>query len=62
MKLDQFLKWHGLVSTGGEAKALILTGNITVNGIVEVRRGRKLTNGDLINFGNISLTFDQSAL
>ena len=51
MKLDQFLKWQGLVSTGGEAKHLILAGNVRVNGIVETRRGRKITPGDKVQIG-----------
>ena len=48
MKLDQFLKWQGLVGTGGEAKQLILSGQVTVNGKEETRRGRKLIQGDLV--------------
>ncbi len=52
MKLDQFLKFHGIVSTGGEAKSLITSGLITVNGLVEKRRGRKLCPDDLVCFDN----------
>lgn len=48
MKLDQFLKWHGLVASGGEAKQLIQAGRIKVNGLVETRRGRRLANGDAV--------------
>ena len=48
MKLDQFLKWQGLVDTGGQAKQLIHAGEVTVNGKRETRRGRKLIHGDLI--------------
>ena len=42
IKLDQLLKAVNVVSTGGEAKMLILEGNILVNGEVETRRGRKI--------------------
>ena len=35
MKLDQFLKWQGLADTGGQAKILILSGDVKVNGFVE---------------------------
>ena len=52
MKLDQFLKWVGIVQTGGEAKLIIRSGNLLVNGIVETRRGRKLVEGDKIVFDN----------
>ncbi len=48
IKLEQFLKWAGLVSTGGEAKVLIQDGQVTVNGEVETRRGRQLKEGDLV--------------
>ena len=46
MKLDQFMKWKGWVSTGGEAKQRIQMGEVTVNGAVEIRRGRQLSAGD----------------
>ena len=52
MKLDQFLKFQGIVATGGEAKHLINAGLVTVNGLVESRRGRKLFPGDLVCFEN----------
>ena len=48
MKLDQFLKWKGLVATGGEAKQRIQAGHIKVNGLVETRRGRQLATGDAV--------------
>ncbi len=51
MKLDQFLKWKGIASTGGEAKHLITAGFIFVNGSEEQRRGRKLIPGDRVRFG-----------
>ncbi len=50
MKLDQFLKWHNLVNSGGEAKILIKSGQVKVNGEVEKRRGRKLNLGDKVIF------------
>ena len=46
MKLDQFLKWKNLVSSGGEAKIFIKSGSVKVNGVIETRRGRKLNKGD----------------
>ncbi len=48
--LDQFLKFAGIVGTGGQAKALIQGGEVRVNGQVETRRGRKLKPGDIIHF------------
>ena len=56
IKLDQFLKWQGLVETGGQAKQLIQSGAVRVNGQVETRRGRKLVNGDSVTAGGKTLT------
>jgi ribosome-associated protein len=47
--LGQFLKLAGLVSTGGEAKELIVSGLVLVNGQVETRRGRKMAPGDTVH-------------
>jgi ribosome-associated protein len=48
IKLDQFLKWAEIASTGGESKALIIDGKIKVNNTVEFARGKKLHEGDII--------------
>ena len=48
IKLDQFLKWQGIVQTGGEAKIIIQQGGVEVNGEEERRRGRKLVTGDRV--------------
>jgi ribosome-associated protein len=46
--LGQALKAANVVGTGGEAKVLIQTGEVRVNGKVETRRGLKLRGGDVI--------------
>jgi len=56
MQLDQFLKFHGLVGTGGEAKLLIQGCKVRVNGQIESRRGRKLQAGDQVELGGEMLT------
>lgn len=48
IKLDGFLKWAGVAATGGEAKELVVSGAVEVNGRVELRRGRKLRPGDRV--------------
>ncbi|NLM83580.1 MAG: RNA-binding S4 domain-containing protein [Clostridiales bacterium] len=52
IRLDAFLKYANLVSTGGEAKILIQQGEAMVNGETECRRGRKLYPGDIVTFEN----------
>lgn len=46
--LGQALKLADLVDTGGEAKVLVQAGDVSVNGEVETRRGRKLEAGDVV--------------
>lgn len=53
IRLDQFLKLVNAVSSGGEAKHLIQGGQVTVNNEVEIRRGRKLVNGDIVRFDDM---------
>ena len=50
IKLGQALKAAGLVLSGVEAKDAILEGQVKVNGETELRRGRKLYDGDKIQF------------
>lgn len=51
--LDAFLMWAGVADTGGNAKALIASGQVVVNGEPETRRGRKLRAGDKITIRNV---------
>lgn len=50
IKLGQALKAVGLVGSGVEAKEVIVDGLVTVNGKVEIQRGKKLYAGDIVNF------------
>ena len=46
--LGQFIKAAGLATTGGDAKRLVVQGDVRLNGVVEIRRGHKLSPGDVI--------------
>lgn len=48
IKLGQFLKMAGIVQDGFEAKALITNEAVSVNNIVETRRGRQLSKEDKV--------------
>lgn len=50
IRLDHFLKMADMVATGGQAKVLIQSGYVSVNGEVETRRRRKLVEGDVVEF------------
>ena len=54
IKLDSFLKAVDAVCSGGEAKIIISEGMVSVNGEVELRRGRKLRPGDRVELGGTS--------
>ena len=55
IRLGQLLKAAGLVDSGGEAKALLAAGGVTVNGEPEARRGRQLVPGDVVAVGAASV-------
>lgn len=48
IKLGQFLKLAGLVEDGADARIAIQSGDVTVNGEVETRRGHHLEDGDVV--------------
>ena len=51
IRLGQLLKLAGLAESGGEARELVQDGAVRVNGEVEMRRGRQLHRGDLVEAG-----------
>ena len=50
IKLDQLLKWANLTGSGVEAKMFIQNGEVKVNDAVETRRGKKIYDGDVVEF------------
>lgn len=50
IKLGQALKKAGMVGSGVDAKMVILDGLVTVNGEVELQRGKKLYDGDIVSY------------
>lgn len=50
IRLGQFVKFAGLLDSGGEVKEAIIDGYVTVNGEVDRRRGRQLQLGDIVAF------------
>jgi ribosome-associated protein len=49
IRLGQLLKYAGVVDTGGEAKDLLASGLVAVNGVAETRRGAQLAAGDVVS-------------
>ena len=50
IRLDALLKFAALVGTGGEAKYVISEGLVKVNGEACTVRGKKLREGDIVEF------------
>ncbi len=48
IKLGQAVKLSGISENGAEAKEIITSGKVKVNGETELRRGRKLYDGDTV--------------
>ena len=55
IKLQDLLKFAGLVETGGEAKERIQAGEALVNSGPCLQRGKKLRPGDLVKFAGEEL-------
>jgi ribosome-associated protein len=51
IRLGQLLKLAGVAQSGSEAKALLASESVSVNGERETRRGRQLRPGDTVAVG-----------
>lgn len=52
IELQQFLKFSGACATGGAAKEQIKNGAVKVGGEVCTMRGKKLRDGDVVEYNN----------
>ena len=59
IKLGQALKAATLVEDGVEAKLVIQDGLVKVNNQVDIRRGRKLYDGDVVSFDGQELRIEK---
>lgn len=58
IKLDQLLKWCGVTDSGAEAKDLVVSGKVKVNGQTELQRGKKMRSGDVMEVGGKQYTIE----
>jgi ribosome-associated protein len=56
IRLGQLLQLAGVVDSGSEAKAVLASGEVLVNGIAEPRRGRQIRAGDVVAVGGEQIT------
>ena len=48
IKLDQLLKYANITENGADAKYLVVNGYVKLNGDIELRRGKKIYDGDVV--------------
>ena len=54
VELYKLLKFHGLASSGGQAKMMIGDGLVAVNGKIETRKRKKIVSGNIVEFAGES--------
>ena len=59
IKIGQALKAVGAVESSVEAKEVIQEGLVLVNGEIDTRKGRKLYEGDLVEFDGIQIKIEK---
>ena len=59
IKLGQALKASGLAESGVDAKYAVQDGFVKVNGQVETQRGKKLCDGDVVEFEGTSVKIEK---
>ena len=53
IQLDQFLKWAGILESGGQVRPMLDEGLIFVNGVKETAKRKQLHPGDVVKIINI---------
>ena len=51
IELYKILKFEGMVTSGGEAKVAVASGQVLLNGEIETQKRKKIVSGDTIEFG-----------
>lgn len=59
IKLGQAMKLGGLAGSGIDAKIMIQSGEVTVNGKTELQRGKKLRDGDIVSCNGETIQITQ---
>ena len=55
VELNQLLKLSGLCDSGGAGKALVASGAVSVDGVVELRKTRKIRDGQVVRVGDAEI-------
>jgi ribosome-associated protein len=55
VELNQLLKLSGLCDSGGAGKALVASGSVSVDGVVELRKTCKIRDGQVVRIGDAEI-------
>ena len=55
VELNQLLKLSGLCDSGGAGKALVASGAVSVDGVVELRKTCKIRDGQVVRIGDAEI-------
>ena len=55
VELNQLLKLSGLCDSGGRGKAIVASGAVTVDGVVELRKTCKIRAGQVVRLEGIEI-------
>ena len=55
MELNQLLKLVGLADSGGQGKAIVASGEVTVDGVLELRKTCKIRAGQVVRLDDIEI-------
>ena len=55
VELNQLLKLVGLADSGGQGKAIVASGDVTVDGVVELRKTAKIRAGQIVRVGDAEI-------
>ena len=55
VELNQLLKLAGIADSGGQGKAIVASGEVTVDGEVELRKTAKIRAGQVVRIGDAEI-------
>lgn len=55
VELNQLLKLVGIADSGGQGKAIVASGAVTVDGAVELRKTAKIRAGQVVRVGAVEI-------
>ena len=55
VELNQLLKLTGIADSGGQGKAIVASGDVTVDGVVELRKTAKIRAGQIVRVGDAEI-------